>query len=554
MRGFFNSLLARIPMSTRKTPAKPCESRATSPAVKHRKIRSLLTRPLGLLGWERLEPVLLAALTTKEPLLLIGRHGTAKSFLLERLAQALGLVYRFYNASLINYDDLVGIPLPDETQTSLRYITTPTAIWDAEVVFVDELNRTRPDLQNKLFPIIHERRVQGMELEKLRYRWAAMNPAANGDRDDEEQYLGAEPLDPALADRFGFLIEVPDWSDLSEAERTEVLLDQFRGPHEFPVQVPALVERSAGIFRELCARPPAQLCGYFLALESQLRGAGTRFSSRRMTTLLRTSLGIHASRIALCIESGEKSPKPEWQESLFLALAHGHPGLASGPVDRGALLAMHRQAWNIAGLNEDDPWKELLKIADPVERAAVASKTGFPLTEADLSSVILEAVASRPTEAQRAAIALVLYLSLRSSRRIAATAAETLASQLSRVLRPFTTTHKVYGKELQSCREVGLGVQRLGGYASRQIHAQSAQRLPAGWVCGYHPAGVARRVYQALGALRGHDCPRKERIVSMLAPQHERSSPHGGASGEARNRGSNCRLFPRLRPDRAGIS
>jgi hypothetical protein len=89
-----------------------------------------------------------------------------------------------------------------------------------------------------------------------------------------------------------------------------------------------------------------------------------------------------------------------------------------------------------------------------VERAAVASKTGFPLTEADLSSVILEAVASRPTEAQRSSIALALYLALRSSRRIAATAAETLASQLSRVLRPFATTHKVYGNELQRCREV----------------------------------------------------------------------------------------------------
>ena len=82
----------------------------------------------------------------------------------------------------------------------------------------------------------------------------------------------------------------------------EILLDQFRGPHEFPV----LVERSAAIFGELCARPPAQLCGYFLALESQMRNAGTRFSSRRMTTFLRISLGIHAARIALAIESGEK--------------------------------------------------------------------------------------------------------------------------------------------------------------------------------------------------------------------------------------------------------
>jgi MoxR-like ATPase len=157
-------------MSTRKIPAKSVQFRADSPprAGKPREIPSLLTRPLGLLGWHKLEPVLLAALTTKEPLLLIGRHGTAKSFLLERLAQALGLVYRFYNASLINYDDLVGIPLPDETQSSLRCITTPTAIWDAEVVFVDEINRTRPDLQNKLLPdhprasAQYTRQVQGM--------------------------------------------------------------------------------------------------------------------------------------------------------------------------------------------------------------------------------------------------------------------------------------------------------------------------------------------------------------------------------------------------------
>ena len=139
-------------------------------------VSSYLTKPLGLLGWERLEPVLLAALATREPLLLIGKHGTAKSFLLERLAQVLHLNYRFYNASLVNYDDLVGIPVPNEAQTALRYISTPTAIWDAEVVFIDELNRTRPDLQNKLFSIIHERRVQGIPLEKLTSRWAAMNP------------------------------------------------------------------------------------------------------------------------------------------------------------------------------------------------------------------------------------------------------------------------------------------------------------------------------------------------------------------------------------------
>ncbi len=86
---------------------------------------SMLTQPLGLEGWTPYEPVLLAALASEDPLLLIGPHGSAKSFLLESLAKTLGLEYRFYNASLINYDDLVGIPVPDEGRKSLHYISTP---------------------------------------------------------------------------------------------------------------------------------------------------------------------------------------------------------------------------------------------------------------------------------------------------------------------------------------------------------------------------------------------------------------------------------------------
>ena len=106
-------------------------------------MKSLLTEPLGLYGWAGLEPVLLAALASEEPLLLVGPHGCAKSFVLERLAESLGLVFRSYNASLLNYDDLVGIPMPDESRSSLRYVATPESIWDAQVVFVDEINRTR---------------------------------------------------------------------------------------------------------------------------------------------------------------------------------------------------------------------------------------------------------------------------------------------------------------------------------------------------------------------------------------------------------------------------
>jgi MoxR-like ATPase len=179
-----------------------------------------LFAPLGLQGLGTLEPVLLAALGSEEPLLLIGQHGTGKTLLLTRVAQALGLACRHYNASLLNFDDLIGFPLP-AADGSLQYAKTPAAIWGAGAVIFDEISRCRPDMQNKLFPVIHERRVQGLLLDGLRYRWAAMNPPMTEDNPDG--YLGSEPLDAALADRFAYVLSVPQWHTLTEVEQLAVI-------------------------------------------------------------------------------------------------------------------------------------------------------------------------------------------------------------------------------------------------------------------------------------------------------------------------------------------
>ena len=103
--------------------------------------RSLL-RPLGVVGYDALEPALLAALATEEPLLLVSDHGAAKTLLLIRLADALGLVLRHYNASILQFDDLIGFPIPDDCG-AIRYAAPPGAIWDAEVAFFDEIGRCR---------------------------------------------------------------------------------------------------------------------------------------------------------------------------------------------------------------------------------------------------------------------------------------------------------------------------------------------------------------------------------------------------------------------------
>ena len=174
---------------------------------------SLFTR-LGLHGLDSIEPVVLASLATESPLLLIGVHGSGKSLLLERIADALGLAWRHYNASLLNFDDLVGYPLPD-ADGHLRFIQTPASVWGAQAVLIDEISRARIDIQNRLFPIIHEKKVQGLPLGDLRHRWAAMNPPGCQD-DDELAYAGSEPLDLALSDRFAFQVSVPDWRQFDE--------------------------------------------------------------------------------------------------------------------------------------------------------------------------------------------------------------------------------------------------------------------------------------------------------------------------------------------------
>ena len=101
----------------------------------------------GLGGMAAIERGVIAALSTGDPLLLIGAHGTAKSYLLSRICQALAIKWRHYNTSLLNYDDLVGYPLPDK-DGKLKFVQTPASIWGAEAVFLDEISRCRIDLQN----------------------------------------------------------------------------------------------------------------------------------------------------------------------------------------------------------------------------------------------------------------------------------------------------------------------------------------------------------------------------------------------------------------------
>ncbi len=289
---------------------------------------------LGVYGFDAVEPVILAALVTEDPLLLIGPSGTGKTYLLNTLSEALGLEHRHYNASLISFDDLVGFPYPDADGKGVRFLETPATVWGAESVLIDEISRCKPEHQNRLFSLVHERRVQGIPLPRLRWRWAAMNPCS-ADQNAAQDYVGSEPLDPALADRFALFVTAADWNDLTEDERGRVA--DPGGEGRIAADGGRLrrdVEGWRANFEAQLAQCPEPVTRYAVAATSALNSAKVRVSPRRARLLAR-------SLLAGSIVAGGLRERT-CRRLLGCSLPHAcwgeHP-------TKEAIAAAHRAAW-----------------------------------------------------------------------------------------------------------------------------------------------------------------------------------------------------------------
>lgn len=349
---------------------------------------------LGLVGLASIEAPVIAALATESPMLLIGPHGTAKSLLLTRIADALGLESRHYNASLLSFDDLIGFPLPGQ-DGSLQYVRTPASVWGAGAVIFDEISRCRPDMQNKLFPIIHERRVQGMPLDGLRHRWAAMNPPAVGDADPA--YVGSEPLDAALADRFPFVVQMPSWDRFTEAEQLSVIRsrDLAVAPEDAQriqdriARTQAIMQSQDDAFLERASR-------YVRVVGALLAQAGLPLSPRRSSMLWRSVRAVTAALHA-------DDPQAPASDAALIALQAGIPHRAQGiAVSDVALLSAHREAMHATAIDADPSMSAILCTADPLERLRLLLRLRAPDSGA-LSGMVADVMAQLPEGARDAA-------------------------------------------------------------------------------------------------------------------------------------------------------
>jgi MoxR-like ATPase len=374
---------------------------------------------LGLHGLDHLDAAILAALAAESPLLLIGPHGSAKSALLNRTAQALGLEHRHYNASLVSFDDLLGFPVPDEAREGLRYLRTPATLWGAQSVFLDEISRCRPEVQNKLFAIVHERRAMGIALESLRYRWAAMNPPAGTDgaglggtyaeaTTDAgaaadaflDDYLGSQPLDPALADRFAFVVALPPLTDIDPAARRRLIAEGDDWHAAQAAALPALIERARAEAAKSREAYDDWVVRWVDALVTPLAQAGWPISGRRAAMLRAAAHAVHGARVAVdgTPTGAAARRKPlAISDSALEALRWGLPQRAQGrPMPESRLLAVHRKAVQMAGLPADSPLARIEAEADPLKRVALAlALPDGTLSRASFSSLVADAFAAQ---------------------------------------------------------------------------------------------------------------------------------------------------------------
>ena len=141
-------------------------------------------------------------------IMLMGKHGIGKSQILEKFYTAKGCkVVSLFMGQMSDPGDLIGIPHKNEQTGHTEFMppywfpTDNTPV----VLFLDELNRARPEVLQTIMDLALNRKLAGRSLPAGSRIISAVN---NG---DEYQLTD---LDPALVSRFNiyeFVPTVPDW-------------------------------------------------------------------------------------------------------------------------------------------------------------------------------------------------------------------------------------------------------------------------------------------------------------------------------------------------------
>lgn len=166
----------------------------------------------------------------RQPILLVGTHGIGKSEILKQLLTKSGYtLITLFLGQASDAGDIIGLPCriektiqktrelangETEVYDEVFYVTdfAPPKWWPLDenakiAIFLDELNRGKPEIMQCVMDMVLNRRLNGRDLPKDTRIFGAMNPI-------DDDFYQVEDLDPAMLDRwniYDFRPGVDEW-------------------------------------------------------------------------------------------------------------------------------------------------------------------------------------------------------------------------------------------------------------------------------------------------------------------------------------------------------
>jgi hypothetical protein len=247
----------------------------------------MLFERIGIHGWQKIEPVVLAAAVSDLSVLLVGDIGSNKTEGARAIAEAvLGpeTQFRAYEVPTLNFDDLIGFINPKTLGSGhLEFVPTPFSIWTADAALFDEINRANPFIQSKLHELIRCRSLMGMPT-NLKLIFSAVNPP--------ERYQSGY-MDLALASRFA-CVQVPGITEINETQL--VLILSGNGATGEKARIKEVVQKARGcVFREHDLFVMQQLCKKVIKELSHTEIVFNARQTKMMLGLLKAGLALKSA-------------------------------------------------------------------------------------------------------------------------------------------------------------------------------------------------------------------------------------------------------------------
>lgn len=189
-----------------------------------------------------------------QAILLKGIHGVGKSESIKSYMEARG--YRMVTLFLgqaADAGDIIGLPTriaKTDPHTKEEYFITdfaPPKWWPVDmnenvVIFLDEINRGKPEIMQCVMDMVLNRKLSGRALPENTRIIAAMNPMDDG-------YYQVEELDPALLDRFNtydFRPTVDEWLEWAHDSSVNGIIEGFIGKHNDHLDPPNSKDAKSG--------------------------------------------------------------------------------------------------------------------------------------------------------------------------------------------------------------------------------------------------------------------------------------------------------------------